>query len=88
MISGESDYWSLSDINAGLMEISLSWVAESVDFDIYLYDSDWNLLISSYTSDNPETLSYLVLESGMTFHLEIYLYQGSTSDYSLTITHY
>ena len=61
----------------------LSW-STSADLDFYIYDEAGNYLTRAYTTNNPETMEFVVDNTG-DWKIMVDLYSGVTTDYTLSV---
>ncbi|XEO77682.1 hypothetical protein WKT22_02712 [Candidatus Lokiarchaeum ossiferum] len=86
----EVDYFELSAVEAGMMEVSVSW-SGSYDIDVYICQtaSYSSYLARGYTTSNPETCSYNIQTAG-TYYIAVRMYTSSASStaYTATVSYY
>ena len=88
--SGSPDVVHTFSSETGTISASLSW-GTSADVDMYLYapgvsPTGSGYVTRAYTTNNPETLSYSATQAG-TWSIRVNLYSGSTTSYTLDVTH-
>ncbi|MCF2141809.1 MAG: Ig-like domain-containing protein [Candidatus Lokiarchaeota archaeon] len=86
----EVDYFELTDVEPGEMTVSVSW-GNSYDIDCYICTTpDYtNYLARGYTTNNPETCSYVIQTAG-TYYIAVRMYTSSASStaYTATVSYY
>ncbi len=81
---GDLDYIQFQVVDAGTYDISLSW-GGSGDYDILLFDVDWNLLDYAITeTDNPERFT-TTLYDGVVYNLLVAGYSGPAGPYTVRL---
>jgi MYXO-CTERM domain-containing protein len=81
--TGGDDIWTLN-WGGGDFEASLDIITAGVDLDLFLYDTNGDLLASAFTVDNPEIIAGS-LAAG-TYFLRVDGFLGDAGQYSLSIT--
>ncbi|WP_457558955.1 Ig-like domain-containing protein [Candidatus Harpocratesius sp.] len=86
----EVDYFEITNVEPGLMELSVSW-GNSYDIDCYICETaDYtNYLARGYTTSNPETCSYNIQTAG-TYYIAVrmYTWYASSTSYTATVNYY
>jgi hypothetical protein len=87
--SRETDWYSV-EAEPGLMSLSVSW-GNSYDIDCYISTSTsiYSYLARGYTTNNPETCSYVIQTAG-TYYIGIRMYTryAPSTSYTATLTWY
>ncbi len=81
--SDQTDLFYFTMSYTGSSYARLSW-STSADLDFYVYDEQDNYVGRAYTTQNPETLSFIVDNTG-DWSILVDLYSGSTTTYTLSV---
>ncbi len=83
-----SKYYNVS-VTGGVIDLSLTW-DNSMDLDLYLYDSNDNQVASGLTTNKPETLTYDTNGVAGTYKIRVFNYTNqtwNTANFTLTATY-
>jgi hypothetical protein len=83
--SGNDDYYLLTAVNSGTLNVDILFSHSFGNLDLYVYDSSQSLLAESYSSTDNEGVSVAVT-GGQTYYVRVLGYAGATnSRYDLVI---
>jgi vibriolysin len=83
-----SKYYNVT-VSGGTIDLSLTW-DNSMDLDLYLYDSNDNQVASGLTTNKPETLTFNTNGAAGTYKIRVYNYTNqtwNTANFTLTATY-
>ena len=88
-VAGKASKYYNVTVSGGVIDLSLTW-DNSMDLDLYLYDSNDNQLASGLSTNKPETLTYDTNGAGGTYKIRVYNYTNqpsNTANFTLTATY-
>ncbi len=80
----DGDYFTFIASKNGTYSVSIQFTNATGDLDLAVYNANGNLLASSATAGNGETVS-LSLTGGLQYYVKVYSPTGATNTYSLSI---
>lgn len=82
--SGAAEFFDIQ-VTGGVITITLNWTGNA-DLDLYLYDENGVEVAHSWW-DQPETISFNTNGQGGTYTIEVYNYEGGSTNFTVEATH-